>query len=378
MTTFKLPKKIRVGYQNRDDTYSGKLGYALSMDKRKEMPYGWKNWCDDSMGYDDFDNEPLEGFVLNRDVGGTQRSYGWNARRERVRVYDPRGFEIEITVDNVLLILQECSSIKGKGIEGELVYAWDGKHVGLLPTCSQEYKEANQRLNLRDKKITKKDMVEGCVYLTKKNKRLMYMGRQDYYERVNCYYHGITDVKESIKRISKKKHVFRNMEEQDKNRWGYRPYIVETGFTKLARKISDEPESTYAEYYDDMMKQEEYSQIIGLIHEKKSPRTRDKCYWIPDLIEETIMVNDRYFFCYFRDQSPKHYWSLGRRDSTYDDYKIVSVHEISWDDETGTITAEAVPNYFCGLEIKTFADANDKLVQLKTKRTGGEQYDLFI
>jgi hypothetical protein len=45
------------------------------------------------------------------------------------RVYDPRGFEFEISIPNLLYILQECTSTKGKGLDGEFVYAWDGKDL---------------------------------------------------------------------------------------------------------------------------------------------------------------------------------------------------------------------------------------------------------
>jgi hypothetical protein len=50
-----------------------------------------------------------------------------------VRVYDPRNFEFEISVANLLYILEETSSLKGKGLEGEFVYAWEGKELVLLP-----------------------------------------------------------------------------------------------------------------------------------------------------------------------------------------------------------------------------------------------------
>jgi hypothetical protein len=39
----------------------------------------------------------------------------------------PRGFEFEISIPNLLYILQECNSTKG--LDGEFVYAWDGKGI---------------------------------------------------------------------------------------------------------------------------------------------------------------------------------------------------------------------------------------------------------
>ena len=131
----KIPPMIKVGFQNRDDTYSGKLAFIVSVDKNKKSGGGksWENWRDKKIDPIDYQNEPISGFVLNKDVGGSQRSYSWNARREKVRVYDPRGYEIEINIENLLFVLQECSSIKGKGLEGEFVYAWSGSQLVLLP-----------------------------------------------------------------------------------------------------------------------------------------------------------------------------------------------------------------------------------------------------
>jgi hypothetical protein len=37
--------------------------------------------------------------------------------------YMTRGFEFEISIPNLLYILQECTSTKGKGLDGEFVYA---------------------------------------------------------------------------------------------------------------------------------------------------------------------------------------------------------------------------------------------------------------
>ena len=137
-TNIYIPQKIHVGYQNREDTYTGKLAYVIYTDgsgkKRKEISFN--NWRDKSIPVDDYDNEPTEGFVLNKKTGGVEESWSHYARLSYVRVYDPRGFEFEISIPNLLWILQECNSTKGKGLEGEFVYGWNGKDLVLVPTCS--------------------------------------------------------------------------------------------------------------------------------------------------------------------------------------------------------------------------------------------------
>jgi hypothetical protein len=58
----------------------------------------------------EYTNEPLDGFVLNKKVGGYKSD--WNFRQAYCRVYDPRGFEFEITIPNLLYILENANSIK--------------------------------------------------------------------------------------------------------------------------------------------------------------------------------------------------------------------------------------------------------------------------
>lgn len=155
-----IPKRINVGYQNRLDTYTGKLAYVIYYDEkgtlRKET--SWNGWRD-------------------KDIPN------WDHRQAYCRVYDPRGFEFEITIENLLYILENCSCIKGKGIEGELIYGWDGKDLVLMPVESPDYKaiEAYSKIVHNNESIKAKDLIIGATYLSKDNKNWIYMGRFDTY-----------------------------------------------------------------------------------------------------------------------------------------------------------------------------------------------------
>lgn len=206
-TQLYIPKKVKVGFQKRDNTYTGKLGYVIYWDDkgilRKEKSWeSWRHKEDGSVGrvynaetkiyeYSDetygesvkpieLTNEPIEGFVLNRDAGGVRSGRGWDARIEKVRVYDPRGFEFEISIPNLLFILQECNAIKGKGLDGEFVYSWDKTELVLLPICSAEYRECQNFTKLQAKTVSKKDLKPGFLYKTKGEEKLCYIGR-DYF-----------------------------------------------------------------------------------------------------------------------------------------------------------------------------------------------------
>lgn len=185
-----IPKKIKVGFQNRSDTYTQKLAYVIYYDEKGKLrkETSWDNWRDKKIDPVEFENVPTEGFVLNKKVGGYTN--GWsNFRQAYVRVYDPRGFEFEITVPNLLYILENTSSIKGKGLEGEFVYGWDGTDLVLIPAVSPDYEQLtslNQK-RFENKRIAAKDLKIGATYLTKDNNKVVYLGKFDFYDTVYLF-----------------------------------------------------------------------------------------------------------------------------------------------------------------------------------------------
>lgn len=174
-----VPKKVNVGFQNRKDTYTGKLAYVIYFDEtgklRKEP--SWQGWRDKQIPNEIYDNEPIEGFVLNKKVGGDR--YSWNPRQTYTRVYDPRGFEFEITIPNLLWILENCNCIKGKGLEGKFVYGWEGKELLLVPVESPDYKEIEEKSQIRNNNefIAAKDLIVGGTYETIEGEQYVFMGK---------------------------------------------------------------------------------------------------------------------------------------------------------------------------------------------------------
>jgi hypothetical protein len=183
-TSIFLPRKINVGYQNRSDTYTGKLAYVIYFDEkgtlRKEA--SWNTWRTKELGNDVYDNVPTSGFVLNKKTGdyGT----GWNHRQAKIRVHDPRGFEFEITPENLLFILENATSTKGKGLEGDFVYGWHGTDIVLVPVDSPDYKELTKLNDLRFSQdfVKAKDLKVGATYLSRDNVEFIYMGKFDEYD----------------------------------------------------------------------------------------------------------------------------------------------------------------------------------------------------
>lgn len=178
-----IPKTINVGYQNRSGTYTGKLAYVIYYDEKGKLrkETSWNGWRDKNIPNNEYDNIPTEGFVLNKKAG--DYSTGWDHRHAYCRVYDPRGFEFEITIENLLYILENANCIKGKGLEGEFIYGWDGKDLVLMPVESPDYKQiaAYNKIVHNNESIKTRDLILGATYLTKENIEWIYMGRFETY-----------------------------------------------------------------------------------------------------------------------------------------------------------------------------------------------------
>lgn len=279
-----IPDKIKVGYCKRKDTYTGKLAYVIYYDERGKLrkETSWQNWRDKNISPDDFENVPTEGFVLNRKAGGVEEQWGWNARKTYCRVYDPRGFEFEIDIVNLLFILEHCDSIKGKGLVGKFVYGWDGKDLVLLPVDCPDYKkhkELSKMVNSNNK-IKAKDLKIGAIYIDKNNKEYVYMGKFDYWD--DCGYETDGQVFSSWDKMID--YCNKNNIHLEREYGRYRPvkykqfvpYVAGKKFwfwsngmfyqyTNITNKfiacINESCVSNYAELYDDMEHDSNFSPI---------------------------------------------------------------------------------------------------------------------
>jgi len=239
-----IPKKLNIGFQERSDTYTQKLAYVIYYDQKGKLrkEKSWQSWRDSKIEPLILDNEPTSGFVINKKAGGYDT--GWNHRNTYVRIYDPRDFEFEVSVANLLYILENTNSIKGKGLEGDFVYGWEGTELVLIPTSSTDYKKMQEFSNiLQERKTIKgKDLKIGATYKTKTNESRVYMGRFDKYD-----YDG--------KNI--KKHY-----------WFYEPnerwdlfYPIKSVGEKIISIESDECIENYAEIFEKMEAEREYSPV---------------------------------------------------------------------------------------------------------------------
>ena len=179
-----VPRRLSVGFQGRKDTYSGKLAYVTYTDEkgvlRKEG--SWTGWRDAAIAVLEADNTPISGFVINKKIGGYRS--GWDARASYVRVFDPRGFEFEMSIPNLVYVLENTNSIKGKGLEGDFVYGWAGTDLLLIPTGAPDYPEmiAARDAIFDGATLKPKELVLGGTYRNRKGVTVVFMGRFEGFE----------------------------------------------------------------------------------------------------------------------------------------------------------------------------------------------------
>lgn len=285
-----IPTKLKVGFNLRQDTYTGKLGYVIYHDGkvwRKET--GWESWRQKAgqelqqwnpntqrheklvLGPDfnplEIDNVPTEGFVLNKKAGGY--SSGWNHRATYCRVYDPRGFEFEISIPNLLFILQECNAMKGKGLEGEFVYSWEGKDLVLLPVGCEDYRLSSNFTKMQAGKVSTKELEVGCTYKTKQLENLVYVGKFNWYH----YYSNSVDIKKSFIFYDKKD--------------GFREY---SGLSSFSAKVNDVPVDNYADMMDKFNNSNNYGSLIGYSTIPFRIKTQERYHYYGNSKDEMAMI----------------------------------------------------------------------------------------
>jgi len=205
-----IPKTITVGFRERSDTFTGKLGYVIYTDHKGVLrkQASWNSWRDLKIATIQLDNTPQPGFCLNK---GVQRDGYWGNGRSVIRVWDPRDFEFEISVDNLIGILMHADVSK-RDITEPCVFAWNGTELILLPTNSVEYQQSVEHTAKQCVTFSSRSLVAGYTYSVRAdNLSVVYLGYLQRWEAVNhtYSYRRDTDVPPSLKQLKKRKgHVF--------------------------------------------------------------------------------------------------------------------------------------------------------------------------
>jgi len=273
-----IPKTCRVGFQHRKDTFTGMLAYVIYYDAlgkiRKEK--SWKGWCHlpgckhrvwqdgkneqvDGIEPQDFENVPTSGFVLNKGI----RRFNWShfgSGRSMIRIYDPRGYEFEVTPENLigLLMHTDCSR---REIQGELVYAWHGTELMLLPCNSEEYEAAKNFTQLQAKKVGARELKEGLTYVTKSEEHLVYVGRHKWFAQGGRY--------EDKPRKGVKCHIFCDLEGKK-----FRP--IKSVPSTIAAVANDQPHDEISNWIDSYLASKPAAEVVEWIKKPLTDKDWDR------------------------------------------------------------------------------------------------------
>lgn len=278
-----IPKKLKVGFQKRNDTYTKKLAYVIYYDSKGVLrkQTSWDGWRDKKIEPIEVDNVPHSGFVINKDVQRNSSYFGDGGGRNMIRVYDDRGIEFEITTGNLVFILMTTNCHK-RGLEGEFVYSWYGKELILLPTGCDEYKKAQLFTQIQGKSLSKKDLIPGCAYTTKKLETLIYLGNLPWRELKYNYSKGIDDV------IVAKKHVFvnENPYDFDIDEYDYEDDYEDDNLSEEDFNTPEEYKNYLQELEDERLDREE------LENEKKGENVKPKFLTLANTNTLSVKISD--------------------------------------------------------------------------------------
>lgn len=170
----KVFEKLYVGY--RDQSSGIKLGFMTPFEtntagtKRKStVDY----WSDKKTEPVIFDNTAVEGFIITDDI---KRVY-FGGGNVVWRIYDPRGFELEISSNNLFSIIQTVGVGKGGVISGKCIWARDGSENILLHEDSIEFKNTVKVGTNLDQQVASIVKTPGKRYIMRDGSEVIYVGR---------------------------------------------------------------------------------------------------------------------------------------------------------------------------------------------------------
>lgn len=169
-----IPQKLKVGFKSRGESLDGNLSFVTYLNEKGEVAQekSWNSWRDKNIDALDINNIPTNGYFFDKSI---KRMGSFSSANSYLRVYDSRGFEFEIKIENVSLILQTCTIDKGE-IKEKCILGWDGRTLYLLPETSQEYQTAMLENSDSNKNINEENLILGNIYKSSRG-NFVYVGK---------------------------------------------------------------------------------------------------------------------------------------------------------------------------------------------------------
>lgn len=192
--SIKLPSELYVGFTLENssswDRISGSYKTQGSIMKATMTPYGTDSASKKRMAtVDRYSNKDIESTTMANDtqagfkIKHVVRQYGG---QDWWRITDPRGFQLEISSDNVSRILADCT-IENSEIQEPCLWGRDGGANVLIPITSHVYETAKENQARVDKKIGLKDIKIGDTVMLHSGEETTYLGVVWLYEKTKSW-----------------------------------------------------------------------------------------------------------------------------------------------------------------------------------------------
>lgn len=232
--SIQIPDQMFVAFvRSNQDGYVHK-GYTIpygtdAASKKRQLNLRHSTHADREGGLEPvvLDNKPMYGFKISRKL----RSNGWRSDIQTVSIEDPRGFEFEVSVAN-LIMLTDSNLIHNGEIIQQCVWARDGVINILLPINSQPYLDAVVNTERVSKRVNTRSVKPGNQVLLHDGMKGTYMGSM---------YAIMRDYTRNLSISGKKKHIVR-VENEDGNTIEYHGYPT----MKISEVLDDTPQTKEA------------------------------------------------------------------------------------------------------------------------------------
>jgi len=191
-----IPKELFVGLQIRkivgniksvDGGKNVALGFASYKNEKGVIQHSsLETWRDKDIPRMCYDNIPTSGMSV---AGSVTR---WASSNKFIRVEDPRGFQLEIAIENFIEIIRDCTLDKGV-IQDEMVWGFDTS-IKLIKVNSNNYNIGLENFNIKmSDNISIKDIKPGYIVRLNNGKVGKYLGAWHIIEN-NYYNNFINDI----------------------------------------------------------------------------------------------------------------------------------------------------------------------------------------
>jgi hypothetical protein len=257
-TSLYIPQTLKIGFQKRADTFTGKLAYIIYYDDKKKLrkETSWNGWRDQTIDTMEIPNVPTDGFTMNK---GFTRYSDWGSGRAVIRMWDQRDFEFEIGLDNLVGILMH-SDVSKREIGEKCVFAWKGTELVLLPTNTEEYQASVKYTQKQGNKVSAKDLVPGYTYIPKKESiPHIYLGRFVQHKDEGSWYNH--EPKKQV--VGEKKHWFQPTLQPYEGCTGVLQAVAKEPSSFLSHVDAEEIHADYPSYLDALHSTPIVQKIVG-------------------------------------------------------------------------------------------------------------------